>query len=95
MYQVDLVKFWTMTREKKQLSKATQKQLKNLGKKLKALRIEKGYSNYEIFSYENKIGRSQYGKYEQGSDMTVSTLFKLIEIHGLSVKEFFSSGFEW
>lgn len=88
------MKFWSMTREKKQLSKATQKQLKNLGKKLKGLRQDKGYTNYEVFSYENKIGRSQYGKYEQGADMQVSTLLKLIEIHGLTLKEFFGSGFE-
>lgn len=83
-----------MTREKKVLTKSTQKQLQNLGKRLKELRKKKGYDNYEVFSYEHRIGRSQYGKYEQGADMQVSTLLRLIEIHGLSVKDFFSQGFD-
>ena len=69
-------------------------QIINLGKRIKKLRKEKGFTNYEFFAYENRIGRSQYGKYEQGVDMQFSSVLKLIEMHGLSVKEFFSEGFE-
>ena len=69
-------------------------QIKNLGTRIKALRKKKGYSNYEFFAYENGISRSQYGKYEQGSDMQFSSLVRLIEMHGMTVKEFFSEGFE-
>lgn len=69
-------------------------QIQNLGKRIKELRKEKGYSNYEFFAYENKIGRSQYGRYEKGMDMQFSSILKLIQMHGMSVKDFFGEGFE-
>jgi transcriptional regulator with XRE-family HTH domain len=69
-------------------------QIINLGKRLKQLRKEKGFTNYEFFAYENRIGRSQYGKYEQGVDMQFSSILKLVEMHGMTIKEFFSEGFE-
>jgi transcriptional regulator with XRE-family HTH domain len=65
-----------------------------LGNRIKALRIKKGFTNSEFFAYEFKINRSQYGKYERGEDMRVSSLFKIIEAHGITVKEFFSEGFD-
>lgn len=71
-----------------------EKQLKNLGKRITELRKKKGFTNYEFFAYENKIGRSQYGRYEKGTDMQFSSILKLIEMHGISVKDFFSEGFE-
>jgi|LakMenEpi03Aug12_release.lakeMendotaPanAssembly.Ray.scaffolds.fasta_scaffold1139585_1 transcriptional regulator with XRE-family HTH domain len=69
-------------------------QIMNLGKRLRNLRKDKGFTNYEFFAYENRIGRSQYGKYEQGVDMQFSSILRLMEIHGLTVKEFFSEGFD-
>jgi transcriptional regulator with XRE-family HTH domain len=75
-------------------SKLLERQIGNLGKRIKQLRKKKGFTNYEFFAYENRIGRSQYGKYEQGVDMQFSSILRLIELHGLTVKEFFSEGFE-
>lgn len=69
-------------------------QILKLGNRLKELRKAKGFSNYEFFAYENRIGRSQYGRYEKGVDMQFSSIIKLIQMHGISVKEFFSEGFE-
>jgi transcriptional regulator with XRE-family HTH domain len=68
-------------------------QITNLGNRIKKLRKEKGFTNYEFFAYENRIGRSQYGKYEKGVDMQFSSILKLLEIHGMTLKEFFSEGF--
>ncbi len=68
--------------------------LKQLGNRLKALRIKKGYTNYEYFAFENNIGRAQYGKYETGGNIQFDTLVKLIQLHGLTLKEFFSEGFD-
>lgn len=48
--------------------------LESIGLRLKKLRIEKGYSNYEHFAYKVGISRAQYGKYENGANMKVSTL---------------------
>ena len=68
-------------------------QLKNLGKRLKALRKEQE-SNYEQFAFKHDINRSQYGKYEKGQDMNVSTLMRILEALEVSPKEFFAEGFD-
>jgi len=68
--------------------------VEKLGKKLKALRIAKGYTNADFFAYEHNISRSQYSRYEVGQNVRFNTLIKLLEIHNLSLKEFFSEGFE-
>ena len=73
----------------------TEKYLKNLGKRIRDLRIQKGYTNYEIFAYEKGISRSQYGKYETGSeDLRFSSLIRIVEAHEMSLSEFFSEGFK-
>jgi hypothetical protein len=45
------------------------KQLEKIGKRLQELRKKKGYSNYELFAYENGLPRAQYGRYERGQDL--------------------------
>ena len=37
-------------------------QLENLGERLKEIRREKGYTNYEQFAFDNEIPRAQYGR---------------------------------
>ena len=68
--------------------------LKQLGERLKELRIKGGHTNYEYFAYENNLGRSQYGKYETGGNIRFDTLVKNVQIHGMTLKEFFSEGFD-
>ncbi|MCC6182589.1 MAG: helix-turn-helix transcriptional regulator [Bacteroidia bacterium] len=68
--------------------------LKRLGKRIKELRIKRGYTNYEYFAYENNIGRTQYGKYETGGNIQFNTLVKILKALDISLKEFFSEGFE-
>lgn len=68
--------------------------LKQLGERLKELRVKGGHTNYEYFAYENNLGRSQYGKYETGGNIRFDTLVKIINIHGMTLKEFFSEGFD-
>ncbi len=72
----------------------TQKQLANLGKRLKSLRKAKGYSNYEQFAFTHEINRSQYGRYENGEDLRFSTLLKVLAALDVSLTEFFGEGFE-
>ncbi len=69
-------------------------QIKNLGARIKQLRIAKGYTNAEFFAYDHKINRSQYGKYERGEDLRFSSLVRITQIHNLSLKDFFSDGFD-
>jgi hypothetical protein len=69
-------------------------ELKKLGKRIKALRIKNGYSSYEYFAYDHNISRAQFGRYEKGEDLRYSSLLKVIKAFDITVKEFFSEGFE-
>lgn len=68
--------------------------LEKLAKRIKELRIAKGYSSYEYFAYEHNISRAQYGRYEKGEDLRFSTLAKIINAFGITMKDFFSEGFD-
>jgi transcriptional regulator with XRE-family HTH domain len=70
-----------------------QRVIKKIGERLKALRLERGHSSYEIFAYENEIDRSQYGKYERGHDMRISTLVKLLTAFDIDIVDFFNESF--
>jgi transcriptional regulator with XRE-family HTH domain len=80
--------------KEEELNKEVEANLKKIGERLKEIRISKGYSNYENFAFENNIGRSQYGKYELGANILFDTLFRIIKIFDISIKEFFSEGFD-
>jgi len=59
------------------------------------VRKDIGYSNGDDFAYDKGVNRSQYGKYEAGSqDMRFSTLIKTINKLGLTIEEFFGQGLE-
>ncbi|MBD79036.1 MAG: hypothetical protein CL840_08965 [Crocinitomicaceae bacterium] len=66
-----------------------EKELKNVGERLRQLRISKGYSNYEHLAYELGISRSQYGRYEKGANMKMSTFIKILRFLQISFSEFF------
>jgi len=83
-----------MENKRKKSNKGVDSSLKKLGKRIKDLRIKKGYSNYENFAFENDIPRAQYGRYENGEDLRFSSLAKVIKALDMSVKEFFSEGFD-
>lgn len=65
-----------------------------LGARLKSLREQKGYSNYEKFAYDKNIHRAQYGRYEKGEDLRVSSLVKVVAAFDMTLAEFFSEGFD-
>jgi transcriptional regulator with XRE-family HTH domain len=73
-----------------QLEKKQAEAYKKIGAKIKALRIEKGYTSYEDFAYENDISRSQFGKYERGTDMRISSLVKILLALDVDIEDFFS-----
>ena len=69
-------------------------QLENLGERLKEIRREKGYTNYEQFAFDNEIPRAQYGRYEKGHDLRFSSLLKVLKAMDISLNDFFSKGFK-
>ena len=68
--------------------------LKNLGKRIKQIRISKGYTSYDYFAYEHNISRAHFGRYERGEDLRFSTLAKIVSAFDMTFEEFFSEGFE-
>ena len=82
------------TGKEETIEELTQRQLQNIGKRMQELRKKKGFKNYEIFAYENDLPRAQYGRYERGQDLKVSSLLKVLKGFDITLKEFFSDGFE-
>jgi transcriptional regulator with XRE-family HTH domain len=68
-------------------------QLEKLGKRLRELRLKKGYTSLEIFAYEHGFGRAQYGRYELGQDLQFTTLVRLVNCFEMSLEDFFVEGF--
>ena len=72
----------------------SEEELLKLGKRIKNLRIKAGYTSYEYFAYEHDIPRAQFGRYEQGKDLRFSSLVRVVNAFGMTLKEFFSEGFD-
>lgn len=68
--------------------------INNIASKLKKIRIEKGYTSYENFAYQNDLPRVQYWRMEKGTNFTIKNLLKILEIHQMSLEEFFSKDFD-
>ena len=69
--------------------------LKKIGNKLARKRKELGYKNSDTFAYDKGLNRSQYGKYEAGSqNLRFSSLVKIINAQGTTVEDFFGQGLD-
>jgi len=80
--------------KKKAVEISSKKELGKLGARIKQLRIARGYTNYENFAFDHDIPRAQFGRYERGEDLRYLSLLKITKAFGISMKEFFSEGFE-
>lgn len=69
-------------------------ELRLIGKRIKELRVSQGFANYEDFAFQNELPRSQFGKFENGANMTMKNFFKVIKALNISPEQFFSEGFE-
>lgn len=80
--------------KKRLVELSSDEELMKLGKRIKNLRIKEGYTSYEYFAYDHDIPRAQFGRYEQGQDLRFSSLVKIVNAFGITMKEFFSEGFD-
>lgn len=62
---------------------------KEIGDKLKKIRIEAGYTSYENFANEFELDRKQYWRIESGQNVTLKSLIKILRIHNLTIQQFF------
>lgn len=64
-----------------------------IGAKLKKIRIEKGFTSYENFAYQNDLPRVQYWRIEKGTNFTIKSFLKILEIHNIKIEDFFNEDF--
>ena len=63
-----------------------------IGDRLVELRKQAGYTSHETFAFDHDLPRVQYWRLESGkSNFTLSSLIRVLSIHGISVEEFFTS----
>ncbi|RUT71224.1 XRE family transcriptional regulator [Flavobacterium cupreum] len=65
--------------------------INQISQKLKEIRLSKGYTSYETFAFENDLNRVQYWRIESGKNITLKTLIKVLDIHKISLGEFFKN----
>lgn len=63
--------------------------INQISQKLKEIRLSKGYTSYETFAFDHNLNRVQYWRIESGSNITLKTLIKVLDIHKISLEEFF------
>ena len=59
--------------------------------KIKELRIKKGYTSHELFAWDNNLNRVQYWRIEKGSNITLKTLLLILDIHKVTLEDFFKN----
>ena len=64
-------------------------ELKAIAERLKKLRKENGYSNYEHIAFDLGMSRSAYWRLETGANFELKTLIKICTLLGVSLEEFF------
>jgi len=71
--------------------KTDEEVLKEIGEKLKELRVEKGYKSYESFAIDNNLSRMQYWRIEKGlTNITIKSLKRILDIYEISINDFFN-----
>jgi len=48
-----------------------------------------------LFAFDNEIARAQYGRYENGSDLKISSLIKVLLALNISLEDFFNDQFNF
>lgn len=60
-----------------------------IANRLKELRRDKGYKNYEHIAFDLGMSRSAYWRLESGANFEIKTLVKLCKLLGVTLEEFF------
>lgn len=82
------------TKTAKRVKNNIEPELKELGQRIRQLRLAMGYSSAEKFAIDHKLSRVSYTKCETGANMTYMSLRRLLKIFNMSVSDFFNEGFK-
>ena len=63
--------------------------LKLVGARIRELRKQAGYTSYENFAQAHELDRKHYWRTEKGTNLSLTTLLKILDIHKISLEEFF------
>ncbi|MBP7808635.1 MAG: helix-turn-helix transcriptional regulator [Bacteroidia bacterium] len=64
-------------------------ELLDIAARLKELRKDKGFKNYEHIAFELGMSRSAYWRLESGENFSMKTLVKVCKLLGVTMEEFF------
>ncbi|WP_446788218.1 helix-turn-helix domain-containing protein [Macellibacteroides fermentans] len=76
---------------KKEIKILEDNRLTEIGNQIRALRKANTNLSAEDFANEKGFDRVQYSRIENGANITMKTLLKVIDAHNISLSEFFSS----
>jgi transcriptional regulator with XRE-family HTH domain len=63
---------------------------REIGERIKTLRVNKRYTSYENFALDNTLSRMHYWRLEKGlTNFTLKTLLQILNIHQISIEDFF------
>ncbi|MBU3661511.1 MAG: helix-turn-helix transcriptional regulator [Flavobacteriales bacterium] len=60
-----------------------------ISNRLKELRKDRGFNNYEHFAFELGMSRSAYWRIERGSNFEMKTLLRICKVLNISLQDFF------
>lgn len=63
--------------------------IRQLGQRIKSLRIAAGYDTPEAFAHDYDIPLADYLLYEEGTDMDMLTILSLTVMFGVTPSDFF------
>ena len=78
-----------MIKKKSQIS-VEDSRLSQIGNRVRALRKVNTSLSAEDFANEKGFDRVQYSRIENGANITMKTLLKVVDAHNMTLKEFFS-----
>ncbi|MES2395488.1 MAG: helix-turn-helix transcriptional regulator [Bacteroidota bacterium] len=58
--------------------------------RLKQIRKEKGYNNYEHIAFDLGMSRSAYWRLESGENFSIKTLLKICKLLDITLEDFFA-----
>lgn len=67
----------------------TEETLKQIGKGLRELRYKAGYKGYHNFSLDFSLNGKHYWSAENGSNISLAYLIRVLKIHDMKLKDFF------
>ena len=76
---------------KKKIQILEDSRLSQIGNRVRALRKANTNLSAEDFANEKGFDRVQYSRIENGANITMKTLLKVVDAHNMTLEEFFSN----